>query len=77
MFLVLERDNADGFIIVSYLSIVVPTGAKYGDKSCYTWQSNDDEFAQGDRIFIFYIPDRVEGNGVTTITVKDNEGALQ
>lgn len=58
------------------MSIVFPTRAKYGDKRCYKWRSNDDDNAQGDRIFIFYIPDRVEGNSVTTITVKDNEGAL-
>ena len=76
-FLVVIRDDEDdGFKIFSELSIAFPTGATYNDKSCYTWQYNDDNFQQGDRIFIYYIPARVEGNSVTTITVKDDEGYL-
>ena len=52
-----------------------PIGTTYGDRLCHKRLIVNDNFAQGDRIFLYIIPEVTDGNNITTVKIIDDEGS--
>ena len=73
--LVLSEED-DEFHALIPQNMVFPNGSTYGDELCHKRSIRDDNYAQGDRIILYIIPDMTDGNGVTTVKIIDDDGIL-